>query len=242
MFDFFEQACYNYFARTSVQNGGLAMRDKTKEKLEEILEFIKKESKKNGFPPTVREIGKAVGLSSSSTVQSYINKLVEMGLVKKSNSKTRTISVTESKISPFTDDHTSNTSSEMVGESELAMIPVVGKVAAGCPILAEENIVQYFPIPKSMISGSDVFYLQVQGDSMYEVGILDGDYVLVRQQKNANNGEYVVALINDSATVKTFYRENGYIRLQPENPFLEPIICKNEITLVGKVIGVFRQY
>ena len=220
------------------------MRDKTKEKLEEILEFIKSESKKNGFPPTVREIGQAVGLSSSSTVQGYINKLVDMGLVKKSDSKTRTISVLQNDISDsdISSEPSDNSIKEIVAEDDIEKVPVVGKVAAGCPILAEENIVEYFPIPKSVTGGAEVFWLQVQGDSMYEAGILSGDYVLVRRQKNANSGEYVVALIDDGATVKTFYRENGCIRLQPENPFMEPIICRDEITIIGKVIGVFRRY
>ncbi|ADG82354.1 LexA family transcriptional repressor [Thermincola ferriacetica] len=191
-----------------------------------ILEFIKREIRKKGYPPSVREIGKAVGLSSSSTVHGHLAQLEEKGYIRRDPTKPRTIEILDPD-SP-------------VIKKEMVNVPIVGKVTAGEPILAVENIEDTFPLPLDFVKNDNVFMLSVRGDSMVEAGILDGDYILVRQQSNAKNGDIVVALLGDEATVKTFYKEKDYIRLQPENPRLEPIIT-NEAQIIGKVIGVFRR-
>lgn len=191
-----------------------------------ILEFIKKEIRTKGYPPAVREIGEAVGLSSSSTVHGHLAQLEEKGYIRRDPTKPRAIEVTDG-----------NTN---VVKKEIINVPVVGKVTAGEPILAVENIEDSFPLPLDFVRNDNVFMLSVRGESMINAGILDGDYVLVRQQNNAKNGDIVVALMEDEATVKTFYKENDYIRLQPENPVLEPIIVK-DVSVLGKVIGVFRR-
>lgn len=191
-----------------------------------ILEFIKKEIRTKGYPPAVREIGEAVGLSSSSTVHGHLAQLEDKGYIRRDPTKPRAIEVT---------DGNSN-----VVKKEIINVPVVGKVTAGEPILAVENIEDSFPLPLDFVRNDNVFMLSVRGESMINAGILDGDYVLVRQQNNAKNGDIVVALLGDEATVKTFYKEKDYIRLQPENPVLEPIIV-NDVSVLGKVIGVFRR-
>ena len=193
-------------------------------KEKEVYEFIKKQIELEGYPPSVREICAAVGLSSPSTVQRYINSLEEKGYIVKGGSKKRAITLPKQE-----------------NEVDVMSIPVVGTVAAGQPILAEENIEEYFPLPINYAGKSDMFMLKVRGESMINAGILDGDYVIVESADIARNGEMVVALLEDSATVKTYYKENDYIRLQPENDALEPIISK-DVKILGKVSGVFRKY
>ena len=193
-------------------------------KEKEVYEFIKEQIETEGYPPSVREICTAVGLSSPSTVQRYINSLEEKGFILKGGSKKRAITLPKQE-----------------NEVEVLPVPVVGTVAAGQPILAEENITDYFPIPMSYARNADMFMLKVRGDSMINAGILDGDFVIVESTEIARNGEIVVALLEDSATVKTFYRERDHIRLQPENDALEPIISK-DVKILGKVSGVFRKY
>lgn len=192
---------------------------------EEILDFIKQEVKKKGYPPSVREIGDAVGLSSSSTVHGHLNKLEEKGFIRRDPTKPRAIELLDDSDSiPL----------------ETLSVPVLGKVTAGQPILAVENIEEYFPLPKDFANSDDVFMLTVRGDSMIEAGILNRDYVIVRKQASANNGDIVVALLEDEATVKRFFKEADYIRLQPENQYMEPIIAK-DVQVIGKVIGVLRR-
>lgn len=191
-----------------------------------ILDFIKKEIRKKGYPPSVREIGEAVGLSSSSTVHGHLAQLEEKGYLRRDPTKPRAIEV-------LGDDN-------FAIKKELVNVPIVGRVTAGQPILAVENIEDTFPLPLDFVRNDEVFMLSVRGDSMMNAGILDGDYVLVKQQNTARNGDIVVALLTDEATVKTFYKEHDHIRLQPENPAYEPIISK-DITILGKVTGVFRR-
>lgn len=201
-----------------------------------ILKFIQKQVENNGYPPSVREIGKAVGLSSTATVHSYIAKLTEKGYIKKENQKGRTLRLLKG-----TDNK------EIVKENknyytgkEMVEVPVIGKITAGEPILAVENVTDTFPIPIDFVGNSESFMLTVRGESMIEAGILNGDYILVKKQNTANNGEIVVALIGDEATVKTFYKEKDHIRLQPENSTMDPIIVPN-CEILGKVAGVFRK-
>ena len=191
-----------------------------------ILDFIKKQTRAKGYPPSVREIGKAVGLSSSSTVHGHLAQLEEKGYIRRDPAKPRAIEVTDG-------------SSDLI-KKEMVNVPIVGKVTAGQPILAVENVEDSFPLPLDFVRSDNVFILSVRGDSMIEAGILDGDYVLVRQQSTAKNGDIVVALLGDEATVKTFYKESDHIRLQPENPTLQPILVK-EVSILGKVTGVFRR-
>ena len=193
-------------------------------KEKEVYEFIKNQIELEGYPPSVREICAAVGLSSPSTVQRYINSLEEKGYIVKGGSKKRAITLPKQE-----------------NEVEVMSVPIVGTVAAGRPILAEENIEEYFPLPVNYAGKKDMFMLKVKGESMINAGILDGDYVIVESADTARNGEIVVALLDDSATVKTFYKERDAIRLQPENDALEPIISK-DVKILGKVSGVFRKY
>lgn len=194
----------------------------------QILEYIKQEVRTKNYPPSVREIGEAVGLSSSSTVHAHLSKLEEKGLIRRDPTKPRAIELLEDDPAP-------------TYIPEVIQVPLLGQVTAGEPILAEQNIEDYFPLPKMMVRQDQVFLLRVRGDSMIDAGILHDDYVIVRQQSNANNGEIVVAMLDDEATVKRFYKEKNSIRLQPENPVYEPIRSP-EITVIGKVIGVFRQF
>ena len=191
----------------------------------EILEYIKSEILRIGYPPAVREICEAVGLRSTSSVHSHLETLEKNGYIRRDPTKPRAIEII--------DDSFNLTRREMVN------VPMVGQVAAGEPILAEQNITNYFPIPMEFMPNNDTFMLTVKGESMVNVGIYDGDYVLVEKRQTASNGEIIVALVDDSATVKTFYKENGYYRLQPENDFMDPIIVPN-VEILGKVIGVFR--
>lgn len=205
----------------------------------DILSFIEKQIKANGYPPSVREIGKSVGLSSTATVHGYLTKLEEKGYIKKENQKGRALKLVKGNKN---EDKTSNVeeSKNFYTDKEMVDVPVVGKITAGAPILAVENITDTFPIPLSFVGNAESFMLTVSGESMIEAGILDGDYILVRKQNTARNGQIVVALIEDEATVKTFYKEKDHIRLQPENDFMEPIILPN-CTILGKVIGLYRK-
>ena len=193
-----------------------------------ILDFLKKEIKQNGYPPTVREICNAVGLSSTSTVHAHLESLERKGYIRRSPTKNRSTEILE-------EDFYSRMGRELVN------VPIVGNVAAGVPILAEENIEDTFPIPVDHVKNDTCFMLHVKGDSMMDEGIMDGDLVLVRQQQTASNGDIVIALIDDSATVKTFYREAGRIRLQPANSAFAPMIMK-DCEILGKVIGLYRRY
>lgn len=193
-----------------------------------ILSFIKDEVRDKGYPPSVREIGEAVGLASSSTVHGHLERLEKKGLIRRDPTKPRAIEITDG------DDHAAHF------HLSVARVPLIGKVTAGQPILATENVEEYFPLPSHYVAEQDVFMLNVSGESMINVGIFNGDYVIVRQQQSANNGDIVVAMNeDDEATVKTFYKEKDHIRLQPENDSMEPIRLKN-VTILGKVIGLFR--
>ncbi len=201
---------------------------------QKILDFIKEQIKENGYPPSVREICAAVGLKSTSSVHSYLNKLAEKGYITKTGLKTRALRVIE--------EETANIPSN---DSNVLSIPLVGNVAAGAPILAEQNIEEYFSIPSSFLSksaiSSNTYMLKVKGESMINVGIYNGDYIIISKQNTATNGEIVVALIDNEATVKTFYKEKDHIRLQPENDTMDPIIVK-DVKILGKVVGLFRKY
>ncbi len=200
-----------------------------------IVKFIEKQIMANGYPPSVREIGKAVGLKSTATVHGYLAKLQEKGYIKKEQQKGRTLKLLKGGLI-----ENKQTDKPVYSGKELVDVPVVGKITAGAPILAVENITDTFPIPIDFVGNSESFMLTVRGESMIEAGILDGDYILVKKQNTANNGEIVVALIEDEATVKTFYKEKNYIRLQPENSTMEPIIVP-DCKILGKVAGVFRK-
>ena len=191
----------------------------------EILEYIKSEILRIGYPPAVREICEAVNLKSTSSVHSHLETLEKNGYIRRDPTKPRAIEII--------DDTFNLTRREMVN------VPIVGQVAAGEPILAEQNITNYFPIPIEFMPNNETFLLTVKGESMINAGILDGDMVLVESTSVASNGEMVVALVDDSATVKAFYKEEGIYRLQPENDTMEPIIV-SEVEILGKVIGVFR--
>ena len=195
------------------------------EKQSEILEYIKAQILERGFPPAVREICEAVHLKSTSSVHSHLETLEKNGYIRRDPTKPRTIEIL--------DDDFALTRREVVN------VPVIGTVAAGTPILAEQNIEDYLPIPAEMLPNKEVFMLKVKGNSMIEAGIYSGDKVIVAKQPDAENGDKVVALVDDSATVKTFYKENGHFRLQPENSTMDPIIL-DHVEILGKVIGLFR--
>lgn len=195
----------------------------------QILDFIKAEMRRKGYPPTVRDIGEAVGLSSSSTVHSHLAALEAKGLIRRDPSKPRALEVL--------DHDRGERVAEMAG---VVQLPVVGAVAAGAPILAEENVEQTIPLPIDVVREDSTFVLRVKGDSMIGAGILDGDFVVVRQQATADNGDIVVALLEDEATVKRFFREADRVRLQPENPTMEPIYAR-DVAVLGKVVAVFRR-
>ena len=196
-------------------------------KQQQILDYIKDEILKKGYPPTVREIGETVNLKSTSSVHSHLETLEKNGYIKRDPTKPRAIEICDD-------------SFKMV-RTEMVSLPVIGNVAAGQPILAEENIEDYFPVPADVVPRGESFILKVRGDSMINAGIFSGDRVFVNACSTASNGDMVVALIEDGATVKTFYKENGHIRLQPENDEMEPIIVDN-CQILGKVFGVFRFY
>ena len=198
---------------------------KITDKQKEILEYIKEMILKKGYPPAVREICEAVHLKSTSSVHSHLESLEKNGYIRRDPTKPRTIEIL--------DDDFALTRREVVN------VPVIGTVAAGTPILAEQNIEDYLPIPAEMLPNKEVFMLKVKGNSMIEAGIYSGDKVIVAKQPDAENGDKVVALVDDSATVKTFYKENGHFRLQPENSTMDPIIL-DHVEILGKVIGLFR--
>ena len=202
-----------------------------------ILKFIEKQIGINGYPPSVREIGKAVDLKSTATVHGYIASLEKKGYIKKESQKGRTLKLLKG---GAVEGQQSTFDKEVYSSREMVDVPVIGKITAGEPILAVENVTDTFPIPLDFVGTGESFMLTVRGESMIEAGILDGDYILVRKQNTANNGEIVVALIGDEATVKTFYKEKDHIRLQPENCTLDPIIVPT-CEILGKVSGVFRK-
>lgn len=207
-----------------------------------ILKYIQKEMSLKGYAPSVREICKAVNLSSTATVQGYLNKLEEKGFIKKENQKGRTLRLLKNSKGQevISGVNGVEATKQFYSSKEMVNVPVIGKITAGQPILAVENITDSFPIPIDFVGNSESFMLTVRGESMIEIGIFDGDYILVKKQSTAENGEVVVALIDDEATVKTFYKEKDHIRLQPENHTMDPIIVPN-CAILGKVCGVFRK-
>ena len=214
----------------------MGTRAETTKKEKAILKFIENQVIANGYPPSVREIGKAVGLSSTATVHAYLEKLEKQGFIKKEDKKGRTLKV----IKGTDNKPLKKASKDFYTQKELVDVPIIGKITAGQPILAVENVTDTFPIPVDFVGNSESFMLTVRGESMIEAGILDGDYILVKKQNDARNGEILVALIGDEATVKTFYKEKDYIRLQPENHTMDPIIVP-DCKILGKVAGVFRK-
>lgn len=198
---------------------------KISQKQQEILEYIKSQILERGFPPAVRDICEAVHLKSTSSVHSHLETLEKNGYIRRDPTKPRAIEILDDSFNFM--------------RREMVNVPIIGRVAAGEPILAEQNIENYFPIPMEFMPNNQTFILKVKGESMINAGILDGDMVLVEQRATARNGEMVVALIEDGATVKTFYKEDGNIRLQPENDTMDPIIV-TDVQILGKVIGIFR--
>lgn len=201
---------------------------KISRKQQEILDYIKNEILNRGFPPAVREICEAVNLKSTSSVHSHLEALEKNGYIRRDATKPRAIEILDDSFHLI--------------RREVVNVPLVGTVAAGEPILAVENVESYFPVPAEYMPDQQTFMLRVKGDSMINAGIFDGDRVLVKQQPTADNGDLVVALVEDSATVKRFFKEDGYYRLQPENDAMDPIIVRGELTILGKVFGVFRFY
>jgi repressor LexA len=202
--------------------------NKLSKRQQDILEFIKDEVNRKGYPPSVREIGEAVGLASSSTVHGHLARLEKKGLIRRDPTKPRAIEILD-------DEMDSN-----VPKTDSIYVPIVGKVTAGQPITAVENVEEYFPLPDTLAGDGNTFALRVEGDSMIEAGIFNRDLVIVKQQSTATNGDIVVAMTeDDEATVKRFFKEKNYIRLQPENSSMEPIILKN-CMILGKVVGVYR--
>lgn len=209
----------------------MAKSNKATDKQLRVLNFVNEEIIKNGYAPTVREICEALNLKSTSTVHGYLSRLEKKGLIQKNALKPRTIRVVNKMNLAEQKFYTSK---------EMVDVPIVGKVTAGMPILAVENVEDTFPLPIDFAGNSETFMLRVRGDSMIDAGILDGDLVLVRKQDTAKNGDIVVALIEDEATVKKFYKEKGFIRLQPQNQFMQPIIVPT-CSILGIVCGVFRK-
>ncbi|MBR1875676.1 MAG: transcriptional repressor LexA [Lachnospiraceae bacterium] len=196
-------------------------------KQQQILDYIKEQILEKGYPPAVRDICQAVSLKSTSSVHAHLETLEKNGYIRRDPTKPRAIEILDEDFN--------------LTRREMTNIPLIGEVAAGMPILAEQNIVNYFPMPADMAPNAQCFALKVKGESMINIGINDGDYVFVKQCSSADNGDLVVALVEDSATVKNFYKENGHIRLQPQNDNMEPIIVDN-CRILGKVFGVFRLY
>lgn len=195
------------------------------QKQSEILEYIKSQILNKGYPPSVRDICQAVNLKSTSSVHAHLESLEKNGYIRRDPTKSRTIEIIDDNFN--------------LSRREVVNIPLLGQVAAGQPLLAVENITEYFPIPSEYMPGGEEFMLKVKGDSMINMGIYEGDQIIVRKQNTASNGEVIVALVDDSATVKRFYKENGHIRLQPENDFMDPIIV-DDCEILGKVIGLIR--
>ena len=197
-------------------------------KQQEILEYIKNQILDHGYPPAVREICAAVNLKSTSSVHPHLATLEKNGYIRRDPTKPRAIEIVDDEFN--------------LTRRELRNIPIIGEVAAGQPILAEQNIAGYFPVSSDDLPSGELFVLKVRGESMINVGIYDGDQIFVQQTPVARNGDIVVALVEDSATVKTFYKEKGYYRLQPENDSMDPIIIRGDLQILGKVFGVFRLY
>ena len=226
MFAFLFRLCYDFYIVNEIGGINLMAYGKISAKQQEILDFLKSEILNKGFPPAVREICEAVHLKSTSSVQSHLETLEKNGYIRRDPTKPRAIEII--------DDNFNLTRREVVN------VPLLGTVAAGQPLLAVENVDSYFPIPAEYMPNAQTFMLEVKGDSMVNAGIFNGDKVIVEQRSTARNGEMVVALVEDSATVKTFYKEDGYIRLQPENDYMDAIIVHGEVQILGKVIGVLR--
>lgn len=201
---------------------------KVSKRQEDILAFIKEEVRAKGYPPSVREIGEAVGLASSSTVHGHLARLEQKGLIRRDPTKPRAIEILEPE--------------DTIQKQSVIHVPLVGKVTAGSPITAIENIEEYFPLPDTYGTSEDqLFMLEIMGESMIEAGILDGDLVIVKQKSTANNGDIVVAMTEeDEATVKRFYKEKTHFRLQPENATMEPIIV-DQVSILGQVVGLYRR-
>jgi repressor LexA len=218
-----------YFIQKNSSKGGAEM--KLSKRQQQILDYIKEEVKEKGYPPSVREIGEAVGLASSSTVHGHLARLENKNLIRRDPTKPRAIEVLELE----------DQGSEPIHESKAVYVPVIGKVTAGEPITAVENVEEYIPLPERMVTDEEqVYMLTIQGDSMIEAGIFDGDLVVVQKQQTADNGDIIVAMTDEmEATVKRFYKEENFIRLQPENATMDPIILEN-CTILGRVTGVFR--
>lgn len=214
-----------------------------KDRERKILTYMKEEIKKKGYPPTVREMCTALGIKSTSTTHKDIENLELKGYIKKDPAKPRALMIIDPDTGKsFGDTEIAEPANKQMERADVVNIPVIGRIAAGTPILAEQNIDDTFPVPARFLSKGNSFMLTVKGESMVEAGILDGDYILVNQQNTANNGDIVVAMIDgfeSEATVKTFYKENGHIRLQPENQFMSPIIV-SDVKILGLVKGVFR--
>lgn len=191
----------------------------------EILEYIKSQILNKGYPPSVRDICAAVNLKSTSSVHAHLETLEKNGYIRRDPSKSRTIEIIDDNFN--------------LVRREVVNVPILGQVAAGQPLLAVENVSNYFPIPSEYLPNEETFMLTVKGDSMVNMGIYEGDQIIIKKQNTANNGEVIVALVDDSATVKRFYKENGHIRLQPENDFMDPIIV-DDCEILGKVIGLIR--
>ena len=200
---------------------------KISKKQQEILDYIKSEILNKGYPPAVREICEAVNLRSTSSVHAHLETLEKNGYIRRDPTKPRAIEIIDDSFN--------------LTRRELVNVPIIGSVAAGQPLLAVESVESYFPIPSEYMPNEETFMLNVKGDSMINIGIYNGDKVLVQKQATANNGDVVVALVEDSATVKTFYKEDGHYRLQPENDYMDPIIV-DKVEILGKVIGLFRMY
>ncbi len=200
---------------------------KITKKQEEILTYIKQEILDHGYPPSVREICEAVHLKSTSSVHAHLETMEKNGYIRRDPTKPRAIEIIDDQF--------------QLARREMVNLPILGKVAAGEPIFAEQNIEDYFPVPADYMPNQESFMLKVQGESMIEAGIFDGDMLIVKRQETAKNGDIVVALVDDSATVKTFYKEDGHYRLQPENASMEPIIV-DHVSILGQVFGVFRFY
>jgi repressor LexA len=202
---------------------------KLSKRQQDILQYIKASVKEKGYPPSVREIGEAVGLASSSTVHGHLARLESKGLIRRDPTKPRAIEILD-------------LVEDSIPRNKVVNVPLIGKVTAGQPITAVENVEEFFPLPERLApSDEQVFMLEIMGDSMIEAGILDGDFVIVRQQQTANNGDIVVAMTEeDEATVKRFFKEKDFVRLQPENSSMSPLILRN-VSILGKVIGVYRQ-
>ncbi|MCQ4635176.1 transcriptional repressor LexA [Anaerovorax odorimutans] len=214
-----------------------------KEREQKILNYMKEEIKQKGYPPTVREICSALNIKSTSTAHKDIDSLVKKGYIVKDPSKPRALMVVEQDpaAAPLPDTMPPIDNAQ---RTDVTDIPVIGRIAAGTPILAEQNVEETFPVPSRFLGTGTNFMLTVKGESMIEAGIMDGDYILVQQQQTANNGDIVVAMVDgfeSEATVKTFYRENDHIRLQPENASMSPIIVQ-DVKILGKVKGVFRYF